>query len=398
MNDGLSVLVALMLLSAMLSGILTIAWVTQGRACHALTWAVAFGLSALQWLLNIAYYFAIYDRTLLFIAVNSLSIVVTIVLTIGFRQRGGYPEARLALMLAGVATILFVIVTAFILPRPDLGKAAPLLFRAVVLATAAAAVVPVGRRANPAERSMIAMLWLFILFSIAVAAVGLTDAVAGISLGDLDRWMLLLGFPTVFAGTGLFAVFLLAADLAERMRQLAARDPLTGILNRRGFEEEASRMIANARRHGQPLTLALADLDRFKAVNDMHGHATGDAVLRQFAEDVGRAIRQGDLFGRFGGEEFVLVLVNTPGDAAVAVLDRLRLEVATQSLKTDPPLTVTTSFGVAELSASDGSLDDLLIRADRALYRSKLAGRNCVTLEGGCAAAAPIPTPQGVHG
>ena len=277
-------------------------------------------------------------------------------------------------------------------PHVGIGRAAPLLFRAVVLAMASAAVAPAGREANPAERSMIGMLWLFALFNIAVAAVALASGAAGGRFGDLDRWMLLLGLPAVFAGTGLFAVFLLAADLAERMRLLAARDPLTGVLNRRGFEEEAARVIANAVRHHQPLSLALADIDRFKAVNDSYGHALGDMVLRRFADDLTEAVRLGDLFARIGGEEFVLLLVNTPGSVAVTVIDRLRREAATQTLCTEPPLTVTTSFGVAELGPGVTTLEALLARADEALYRSKVAGRDRVTFAsaGGMEVVEPV--------
>ena len=142
-------------------------------------------------------------------------------------------------------------------------------------------------------------------------------------------------------------------------------------------------MIANAVRHGQPLSLALADLDRFKAVNDRarpRRRRRRAVPLRRRL--VGEAVRQGDLFGRLGGEEFVLLLVNTPGEAAVAVIDRLRREVATQTLATEPPLTVTTSFGVAELLPGETSLDALIARADRALYRAKLAGRDRVSFAG----------------
>ena len=336
----------------MLCGILTIAGRTLGQARHATTWAIAFGVATAQWAANIAYAL-MGGGALSFMLVDGLSVIVAALLAIGFRQRSGAAEQRIGLALGGGATIAIIFAATFVMPHIGIARAAPLLFRALVLAAAAAAVVPAGRKANPAERSMIGMLWLFALFNIAVAAVALASGAAGGRFGDLDRWMLLLGLPSAFAGTGLFAVFLLAADLAERMRLLAGRDPLTGILNRRGFEEEAGRVIANAVRHHQPLSLALGDLDRFKAVNDGYGHAVGDMVLQRFADNISEAIRLGDLFARIGGEEFVLLLVNTPGTAAAAVVDRLRREAATQSFGLEPPLTVTTSFGVAELTAAD---------------------------------------------
>ncbi|TVV73223.1 sensor domain-containing diguanylate cyclase [Sphingomonas solaris] len=381
MSEGLSVLSSLLLLSAMLSIILSIAWATLGRARHALTWAAAFGLGTLQWTANIAF-MLLGGSTILFMTVNMLSIVVSALLAIGFRQRAGARTYLPWLLLGGVGTILLVFCTTYVVPEVAIAKAAPQIFRGVVLMLAAGAVMTPGRRTNAAERSAVGMLWAFALFSVIVAVVAIGWGGPASHLAGLDRWILLLGLPTAFAGTGLFAVFLIAADLAERMRLLASRDPLTGILNRRGFEEEARRVIANAVRHRQPLSLALADLDRFKAVNDMHGHAAGDALLCRFAGMIGEAVRTGDLFGRIGGEEFVLLLVNTPGEAAVAVVDRLRREVATQTLDTDPPMTVTTSFGVAELVPGEASLDTLIARADRALYRSKLNGRDRVSFAG----------------
>ncbi|WP_197277304.1 GGDEF domain-containing protein [Sphingomonas profundi] len=378
MHEGLSVLVALLLLSAMLAAILTIAWVTLERPRHARTWAIAFAIGTVQWTINLVHVLG-GGSAWLFLLVNILSVVVSALLALGFRQRAGVEEHRLLFAGAGALIVAVLIGSIVIAPTGWLTRAAPLLFRGVVLAGAAAVVGRRGEQASAAERSMVAMLWLFALFSIAVAAVAIGSALDGGRFGHLDRWLLLLGLPAAYAGTGLFITFLLAADLAERMRALAARDPLTGILNRRGFEEAAGRVMANALRHAQPLSLAIADLDRFKAVNDAHGHAAGDALLRRFSDRIGEAIRQGDLFGRLGGEEFVLLLVNTPGEAAVAVIDRLRRDVATIDLPIDPPQTVTTSFGVAELAPGDASLDALLARADDALYRSKLDGRDRVT-------------------
>lgn len=387
MNDGLAVLVALLLLSAMLSVILTIAWATLGRARHARTWAIAFAVGTVQWAANIAYYLS-GGGPILFMLVNGLAVIVAGLLAIGFRERNGLPELRTAFRIAGLATIAVIAWATFIQPNFAVGKAAPLVFRALALAVAAISVVPHGRRGRAAELAAVVMLWAFVLFNIAVAVVAVASGKAAYFDG-LDRWMLLLGLPTAFAGTGLFAVFLLAADLAERMRLLAARDPLTGVLNRRGFEEEAGRAIANTLRYRRPMSLALADLDCFKAVNDIHGHAAGDAILRRFANDVGDAIRHGDLIGRLGGEEFVLLLVNTPGEAAMAVIDRLRREVATLTLDTDASHVVTTSFGVTEVMPGDISIDMLIARADRALYKSKMAGRNRVTFAGPTMGAGP---------
>ncbi len=378
MNEGLSVLVTLTLLSALLSMILLIVWGTMGRARHALTWAVAFGVATLQWAFNICDYL-VGGRITLFLTVNALAVLVAGLIALGFRQRAGRGDHWRGLLSGGMVTIAVIVVATLVYPHAGVTRSMPLLYRAIVLAMAAAVVVPPGQRANAAERSVVAMLWMFVIFNILVAAVALSLEGTE-NFGDLDRWILLLGLPAAFTGTGLFAVLLLASDLSGKMRRLASRDPLTGVLNRRGFEEQATLLIANAVRHRQPLALALADLDRFKAVNDRHGHAAGDMLLSRFAQQIDGAVRQGDIFARLGGEEFVLLLVNTTGEAAVAVIDRLRCEVATQTLPTTPPIVVTTSFGVAELRPGETSLDTLVARADRALYLSKSNGRDRVTL------------------
>ena len=191
--------------------------------------------------------------------------------------------------------------------------------------------------------------------------------------------------PSAFIGTGLFAVFLLAADLAERMGKLAASDPLTGVLNRRGFEDAGMRALAVARRQGQPLTIVMADLDRFKSVNDLYGHAAGDEVLRRFVAHVAGSIRAGDLFGRLGGEEFALLLVDASPSAAMEVIDRIRialgeLEIASGAHR----IRITASFGITGPSDPNEELPAILARADSALYRSKMAGRDRVTM-------APLP-------
>ena len=138
--------------------------------------------------------------------------------------------------------------------------------------------------------------------------------------GGAPDWMQLfaamhfLTLPAAYAGIGTCMVFLVATDLSEQMKQLAITDQLTGVLNRRGFQDGALRSISQARRTGAALTAVMADLDHFKRINDTYGHGVGDLALRRFAAHLSSELRQGDLVGRVGGEEFALLLVDTDID------------------------------------------------------------------------------------
>jgi diguanylate cyclase (GGDEF)-like protein len=162
----------------------------------------------------------------------------------------------------------------------------------------------------------------------------------------------------------------------KRIEELAELDELTGSFNRRCIMRMLDDEIARAHRIKAPCSVALIDLDWFKRVNDAYGHPTGDEVLRTFAITVFANIRNIDKFGRYGGEEFLLLLPDTPSDAAARILDRLRAIIADLDWSAfSLGLRVTISAGVATLRA-DESPDTFLARADSALYAAKARGRN----------------------
>ncbi|MGN6227132.1 MAG: diguanylate cyclase [Dyella sp.] len=166
---------------------------------------------------------------------------------------------------------------------------------------------------------------------------------------------------------------------SRRLHRMAMTDPLTGVANRRRLEEVGAAAVDQARALGQPLALIAMDVDHFKAVNDSLGHAAGDRVLVAMAAVCQGGLRQVDRLSRVGGEEFVALLPGSSAADAMLVAERLRVEVSALALdELAPGLTITISLGVTELRPSERSLDQLLRRADRALYEAKKQGRNRV--------------------
>lgn len=166
------------------------------------------------------------------------------------------------------------------------------------------------------------------------------------------------------------------------LRAIAQLDHLTGALTRRGFVDQAEREIARARRDERSSMLVMIDVDHFKSVNDRHGHVAGDQVLRQIAEIAKMQVREGDIFGRLGGEEFALLLPETGPDEALVVAERLREAIAghPMRLSNGDTLHVTASFGIAALPPGASTFPAWLESADRMLYMAKSDGRNCTRL------------------
>ena len=177
----------------------------------------------------------------------------------------------------------------------------------------------------------------------------------------------------------------LQEEIAERRRletqlkEMARTDELTGVYTRRRFFELAAQEMRRTRREHMPLAVCMLDLDGFKEVNDTHGHAVGDRVLRGVARRCREALRESDIIGRFGGEEFTVMLPGTDLEGACALAERLREHVATMEISALPTaIRPTVTVGVATVNEDDPSVDAALQRADRALYRGKAEGRNRV--------------------
>ena len=178
------------------------------------------------------------------------------------------------------------------------------------------------------------------------------------------------------------AVGKLALEVAnDQLEVLSRTDRLTGLFNRGHWEEMLAREFKRARRTGQPFSLMMFDIDHFKKVNDTYGHPAGDEVIRHTADALRECIRETDLAGRYGGEEFAVLLVNTDASGAQKVGERLRQQIEALSIGYDDhSIRYTISLGIAELQSDLMAHEVLLQCADEALYKSKTSGRNQTTL------------------
>jgi diguanylate cyclase (GGDEF)-like protein len=236
-----------------------------------------------------------------------------------------------------------------------------------------------------------AIVWTAATFGIAALFL-LTDKPIGLPHGnELERFATMLMFALtigrcmflgIFSSSMRQSLYQSGQKLKEayrRIEELAELDELTGSFNRRCIMRLLEEEIARSARLNTPCSIALIDLDFFKRINDRHGHPTGDEVLRTFAITVFANIRTIDRFGRYGGEEFLLVLPETVTESAAHMLERLRTIIAELDWSAfSPGMQVTMSAGVATLR-TDESSDTFLARADSALYDAKARGRNRIT-------------------
>jgi diguanylate cyclase (GGDEF)-like protein len=170
---------------------------------------------------------------------------------------------------------------------------------------------------------------------------------------------------------------MLCGELVALVQVQTQLDPLSGCLNRRGIEQGLMAELKHVARTGQPLSIALIDVDAFKAINDTRGHAAGDEVLRGVAATASARLRTRDHFGRYGGDEFLLVLPQTSGENALNVAGRIHWAI--KEFFADGDSHVTLSIGLTEALPGE-SIGPVMERADKALYEAKRAGRNCTRL------------------
>ncbi len=211
--------------------------------------------------------------------------------------------------------------------------------------------------------------------------ISLSVPMASLRQAQISMRVALIGGHALLWLLGVVGIVVAVSNLEKahlRIITLVNTDSLTRLANRRFFTDFLEKAMAFAKRHAQPLSIIMADLDKFKAINDTYGHQAGDQVLAAFAQVMQASIRQEDLAARFGGEEFILMLPGTTLEGATLLAERLR-----ESLEnlTFPPLEtrVTASFGIAQYQPDD-TFETMVKRADEGLYAAKAAGRNRVMI------------------
>ncbi len=190
-------------------------------------------------------------------------------------------------------------------------------------------------------------------------------------------------------------VWLVLRRLTDSLRNMAARDPMTNLLNRRGLVDALKQHFSS--RNPGPVRLLLLDVDHFKRINDTHGHQAGDAVICQVADLLRFNVRRGDLTGRIGGEEFVAVSLDADGNSAIHLAERLRTSIESQAINVadaGDPLRCTVTIGISPPFYGAQGLEDALRQADAALYRGKTAGRNRIESAIAHASACAEPVQQ----
>ena len=371
----------MLLINSVLTLAMLLAARTLGQPKVALLLAASFGSTVLLYAVNAIYFFHFLGHIWINLMVAMVAMIPPIFAVSAYRLRAGLPSRHNLYIFSHLGATLLILWFSVAMPHAGLRGAIVPLYSAMVLLFGITSMWRPGRPLQLGERP--------IIFSscalAAIAAAGgtvlaLSGSVRSPAIDGTYVLTVFIGLPAMTIAGGLFSLYLLAGDLAVRLRIAADTDSLTGAPNRRAIEATGTRMINEARAGRKPLCVALCDIDRFKDINDLHGHGLGDDVLSRlaalFREDMGKS----DYFGRLGGEEFVLFFPELDAGAAHRRIEAMRNRIMLMCVG-GLPVQFTASFGVAALSPEDRTLADILRRADIALYASKQAGRNRTTID-----------------
>lgn len=228
-----------------------------------------------------------------------------------------------------------------------------------------------GNRNFPVRMVQITLLAHMVVLLVRLQAVFSVDAVDDLMAASAVQTFYLGSYVLAVLLISIGAVLMATDRVRTELEHMAMYDALTNTLNRRVILEYCADEHERSQRYKQPFSLMMLDLDHFKAVNDTHGHQHGDRVLVHFSDRTRAALRRADRFGRYGGEEFLILLPNTTTDTARPVAERIH-----KALSSGHPLDCTVSIGVTSWQGENDSLDAMLGRADAALYQAKAEGRN----------------------
>jgi len=376
------IIFSLMVVSAAVSLIFFLAWKNFGKKPHALTWSLAFLAGTCRWLTLLGSdYFPSLEAYLL--TENAFSLTLITLALRGHCQRTHC--TRLPSNLLPYVSAIYAFIAWHVLVSPHIGirlSVAP-AYSAITLLVSAFMIVSYRKKTRPAEWAAASGIGVFALTQAVCAGLAFMHGPTGDeSIRAAYLHFSFLTLPPGYVTVSMLIVLMMASDLAAVLRKAAIQDQLTGLLNRRGFNEYGGRLFSAARRAGSALSVIMTDIDQFKFINDKYGHAVGDAALAHFSKLIADTRRREDIVARVGGEEFAILLPGTDLRDAMAMADQLCTKIGATPLDmTSNGLPMTSSFGVAAISKDDKALEDIVLRADRALYRSKRAGRNQVDLE-----------------
>lgn len=365
---------SIVVISLLFGVALLVAWWSFELDLHVALWALSFMAAAVGHGLRISGGIWKPQQELFAMLACHASIASFAFLAWGFRRRAR-KDARHVYLAWGVSIV--VLVWAWMSHGVD-WRTDSRIVTGLADAVMVAIIVATLRHARGAGRIA---RWILAFYGLYAASVGVAAWLArpgGEMSNEAFIAVLSIGTPTGMIGSGILTLLIVSADLARNLRDQARTDALTGLLNRRGTEEGAARLLELAS-ETHPLAVVIADIDRFKSINDRFGHAVGDEVLRRFAQHIRTSVRKGDTAARLGGEEFLLLLPDTNAAEAFRLIDRIRASVP-RAFDDMPELgNISSSFGIA-LAQGTQTFSSTLAHADTALYQSKSDGRDRVTL------------------
>ncbi len=373
MRASFLIVIALALSSAVLCAIFAMAYLQLGRRPHAKSWALSFGVAAAMFAVSLIrdLFPSVTSYWILSAAMSFTAVALGIR---GHLQRVGKQLAASHLLITFGGFALLVWST---LINPHFGLQISLLplHAAIFNGWAARLIVTFRESPSAVEWGAATSCSAFALCQLLAGLIALSQgATMNPETMALYSTVNFVAMPACFLGMGMFAVFILASDLAEEMRRLAGVDPLTGLANRRGMKDAMVRAWSSAQRADQPVSLLLADLDSFKKINDRYGHDAGDSVLKEVAERLTAHRRADDLVARWGGEEFVVMLTGPSNDEALAIARQIDARIQASAVHTlAGPVEASASIGVATATTDSGSIEELLRQADADMYERKVA-------------------------
>lgn len=315
---------------------------------------------------------------------DALLMVAMALMLLGLRRFNGQPSRMRLVWVLGGIVLAFTAWFGLVDDELYLRVAAFCVYALVVFPLSARAALDGDRVlfASPV-RNLIGALFVgisLVMLMELLHALALGPRLAGFGAGSLPNLVFVGSVNILVAGLFFGFVMLVNDRLRAELASLANVDPLTSALNRRAFMEEATRALARERRLQHPSALLMLDLDHFKSVNDRYGHVLGDHALERFAARLRGRLRAGDVFGRYGGEEFVVLLPGADAGAAYSLAEHLRARIAEVPFALDGgEARLTVSIGLA-VDSGEGGIPELIEAADWALYRAKDRGRNCVAV------------------